>query len=134
MADITINVSRIDGTNNLSLRQGDSRPGSVGDPGDDSLQTGVSANQTIEWRLDPEPDAGRSTDITLIHVEKKGDTNSQSLLTSDIITAVDGVITATVVATAPVPGQNTESYKIGYSLNSNPQQTEIWDDPQLKMN
>ena len=137
MADITIYVSKKNGNGNqLALRQGDN------DSGNDNLETEVSVNQTIEWALDPIAHQGRNTDITLLHVKAADSSqnkyrNSQSLLTSDEISAVNGVVSGTVVAAEPpsrVPGQKPfENYQIGFSVNSDPTHTEVWDDPKLKM-
>jgi len=133
---ITIYVSRIGQSNNLSLKQG-----SV-DPGDDTLVTTVELNQSITWKLDPNPDPGRNTDITLVHV-KAADTSipkyskSQQILVEDQYTAANGVITGIVVSTAQTPtqpGQKPfENYQIGFYVNSDPNKTEVWDDPKLIM-
>jgi hypothetical protein len=133
---ITIYVSRIGQSNNLSLKQGST------DPGDDSLVTTVDLNQSITWALDPNPDAGRNTDITLLHVKAADSTqnkykNSQQILVADQYSAVNGVITGTVVATAQTPKQPGtkpfENYQIGFYANSDSTKTEVWDDPKLIM-
>jgi hypothetical protein len=133
---ITIYVSRIGQSTNLSLKQGST------DPGDDSLVTTVDLNQSITWALDPHPDPGRNTDITLLHV-KAADSNlpkyhnSQQILVNDEYSAVNGVITATVVSTSPAPKQPGtkpfENYQIGFYVNSDLNKTEVWDDPKLIM-
>ena len=137
---ITINVSRIANSTNLSLKQGESKPGTPLDPGNDALITDVDAKQTIKWQLDPHPDSGRNTEITLLHV-KAGttDSNSQQLLEKAEYTAVDGVITGKTMASLPPskPGQGPgekayEKYQIGFYLNSDSTKTEIWDDPRLR--
>jgi len=145
-ATITINVSRIGNSTNLSLRQDGSRPGQPGDPGTDLLTTDVVAGQPVVWQLDPSPDPGRNTEITLEHVKSADPTvpkfvNSQQLLENAEYTAVNGVITAKVKASPPPPGsgQNPgekafENYQIGFYLNSDPNKTEIWDDPRLRAN
>jgi hypothetical protein len=149
-ATITIYVSRIGNSDNLSLKQGTSTPGQPGDPGDDTLVTDVVANQPIEWKVDTNPDSGRNNDITLVHVKAADSSvskysNSQQLLVAAeyaavYTTLVSGVITATVKANppAPKPGQGSgeksfENYQIGYYKNSDPTKTEIWDDPKIKM-
>jgi hypothetical protein len=133
---ITIYVSRIGQSNNLSLKQGNT------DPGDDTLVTSVDLNQTITWALDPNPDQGRNTAITLMHVKAADSTqpryqNSQQLLVESEYAAVNGVITGAVVATAQTPRQPGtkpfENYQIGFYANSDPDKTEVWDDPKLIM-
>ncbi len=143
-ATITIYVSRKGNSTNLSLKQGTSSPGQPGDPGDDTLVTDVVVNQPVEWKVDPNPDPGRNSDITLVHV-KAADTsvpkysNSQQLLVNPEYTAVNGVITAAAKASlpAPKPGQGPgeksfENYQIGFYLNSDSTKTEVWDDPRLR--
>lgn len=144
-ATITIYVSRIGNSTNLSLKQGSSAPGQPGDPGGDNLETEVVASQPIEWKINPNPDSGRKNDITLEHV-KAADantpkfTNSQQLLENAEYAAVNGVVTAKVKASPPPPGRGQgpneksfESYQIGFYLNSDPSKSEIWDDPKIKM-
>lgn len=139
---ITIYVSRIGNSTNLSLKQGNSAPGSPSDPGDDTLVTSVELNQVIEWKVDPNPDPGRKNDITLLHIKAANTTipkykNSQQLLVNDQYAAVAGVITGAIVGVSLTPTQpNTkpfENYQIGFCLNSDPTQTEVWDDPKLIM-
>lgn len=145
-ATITIYVSRIGQSLNLSLKQGTSAPGQPGDPGGDDLETVVVASQPIEWKINPNPDPGRKNDITLVHVKaadasKPKFINSQQLLANPEYTSLNGVITATVKASppAPTPGQGPgkksfENYQIGYYLNSDSTKTEVWDDPKIRMN
>lgn len=144
-ATITIYVSRIGNSTNLSLKQGSSAPGQPGDPGGDELETEVVASQPIEWKINPNPDPGRNNDITLEHVKaadasKPKFINSQQLLENAEYSAVGGVITAKVKASppAPTPGQGPgkksfENYQIGFYLNSDTTKTEVWDDPKLSM-
>ncbi len=73
-ATITIYVSRIGQSNNLSLKQGDSQPGQPGDPGTDLLTTNVDANQPIVWKVDQNPDPGRNNDIILMNVKAADNT------------------------------------------------------------
>ena len=144
MADITIYVSRIGNSRNLSLKQ--NVGGVITDPQNDSLDTTVDLNQTIEWKVDPDPDPGRNNDIVLEHIkakEAKGNyINSQQILVDAEYSAVyssdsKGVITGTVVATPPIPKQPRtkpfENYKIGWRESSESSQTEHWDDPRLIM-
>jgi hypothetical protein len=145
-ATITIYVSRIGQSTNLSLKQGTSTPGQPGDPGGDDLETVVVASQPIEWKINPTPDPGRNNDITLEHVKaadasKPKFVNSQQLLVNAEYTAVSGVITAAVKASPPAPtrGQGPgkksfENYQIGFYLNSDSNKTEVWDDPKIRMN
>ncbi len=44
------------------------------DPEDDSLVTVVELNQKVKWELDPDPDSGRNTDITLENVKASDST------------------------------------------------------------
>ena len=140
---ITIWVSRIGDTTDLSLKQDNSKPGSPGDPGGDNIITTVSAKQTIYWKVNKTPDAGRNNDITLLHVKAADaslpkNANSQQLLVEDLYEANDeGVIEGVVLTSPPAssqPGQKAfENYQIGFYLNSDPSKTEIWDDPKLIM-
>ena len=130
---ITIYVSRIGQSTNLSLKQG------TNDPGDDTLITTVDLNQTIIWALDPHPDPGRNTDMTLLNVKAADSSyqNSQQILVEDPYTAVNGVITGMVVNTAQTPKQPGtkpfENYMIGWFKNEDPNKFEFWDDPKLIM-
>jgi len=145
MADINIFVSRIGKSTNLSLKQGTSTPGQPGDPGDDSLVTTVVPSQIIKWKVDPSPDPGRNNDITLKNVKASDSSiakykNSQQLLVDAEYSAVEGVITGTVKASPPPPtsGQGSgaksfENYLIGFSVNSDSTNTEVWNDPKIKM-
>jgi len=145
-ATITIYVSRIGNSTNLSLKQGSSAPGQPGDPGGDEIETDVVASQPIEWKINPNPDPGRKNDITLEHVKAADASlpkfaNSQQLLESAEYTAANGVISAKVKASLPPPrsgqGPNEkafESYQIGFYLNSDSTKTEIWDDPKIRGN
>ena len=144
-ATIIIHVSRKGQSTNLSLKLGSSQPGQPGDPGDDTLVADVVANQTIKWELDPSPDPGRNTEITLKHVKAADSSkpqykNSQQLLVDAEYTAVNGVITGTIKANPPAPkpdqgpgAKSFENSQIGFYLNSDPTQTEVWDDPRLRM-
>ena len=139
MATITIYVSLIGNSSNLSLKQG------TNDPQDDSLVTDVDPNDTVIWSLDPNPDPGRNTDLTLLHVKAADSTlprytNSQQLLVDEQYEAVNGSITGVVKQNPPPPkpgqGANAksfENYQIGFYKNSDPSHTEIWDDPRLQM-
>ncbi len=144
MADITIYVSRIGNSTNLSLKQ--VVGGVTTDPQNDSLETTVDLDQSIDWRVDPNPDPGRTSDIVLEQVkakEAKGTyINSQQILVNAEYNAVytsdpKGVITGTVVSTSPTPKQPGtkpfENYQIGWRESSDSAQTEYWDDPKLIM-
>ena len=144
MADITIYVSRIANSRNLSLKQNIN--GVITDPQNDSLDTTVDLNQSIEWKVDPTPDRGRTNDIVLEHIkakEAKGNyINSQQILVDEEYAAVytsdpKGVITGIVVATSPTPKQPGtkpfENYQIGWRESSESAETEHWDDPKLIM-
>lgn len=145
MADITIYVSRIGNSTNLSLKQ--VVGGVTTDPQTDLLDTTVDLNQTIDWKVDPNPDRGRSNDIVLEHVKAKeaigNYINSQQILVNAQYSATypttdpKGVITGTVVSTAPTPKQPGtrpfENYQIGWRAASESAQTEHWDDPKLIM-
>ncbi|MBT8205154.1 MAG: hypothetical protein KJO20_07250 [Eudoraea sp.] len=144
MADITIKVSRIGNSTNLSLKQEEN--GVITDPQNDSLDTEVDLNQTIKWKVDPSPDSGRSNDIILEHIKAKDAKgnyiNSQQILIDAEYNAVytsdpKGIITGTVVATAPTPKKPGtkpfENYQIGWRKSSESAQTEHWDDPKLIM-
>ena len=140
---ITIWVSRIDNTNDLSLKQDSSKPGTPGDPGGDNIITAVAAKQTIYWKVNPTPDEGRTNDITLVHVKAADpslpkNANSQNLLVKDLYNADNsGVITGVVLTTPPAstePGEKAfENYQIAFYLNTDPSKTELWDDPKLRM-
>ncbi len=149
-ATITIYVSRIGQSNNLSLKQGDSQPGQPGDPGTDLLTTNVDANQPIVWKVDQNPDPGRNNDIILMNVKAADNTlpnyaNSQQLLVdavynADYTTLTSGVITGAVKANppSPKPGQGPgakafQNYQIGWRKDSESSTTEHWDDPKLIM-
>ena len=140
MATINILVSLIGNSSELSLKQG------TIDPQNDSLVTDVNASDTVIWSLDPNPDSGRNTNITLMNVKASDSsqpqyTNSQQILAAAEYTAdANGVITGTVLATPPPakPGQGAnakafENYEIGFYKNSDATKTEIWDDPRLQM-
>lgn len=131
MPDIIILVSRIGQSRNLSLKQG------TNDPGDDSLETIVDVCQTIEWSLDPNPDRGRNTGITIVSIEKADSTipkyrNSQQLLQSQPSVS-NGAGNGTVVAASPGSGK-FENYSIGFTVNSDPvPRCVFYDDPRLIM-
>lgn len=130
MADINIYVSRIGQSNNLSLKD------ALSDPEDDTLTTTVDVNQSIQWSLDPSPDPGRNTDITLVSITKADATNpkyanSQQLLLADP-TVTNGVGSGTVVGTSPGSGK-FENYTIGFTVNSDSTHTVQYDDPKLIM-
>lgn len=63
--------------------------------------------------------------------------NSQQILVANEYTALNGVITGTVVGTAQTPTQPGtrpfENYQIGWIKNEDPTNTENWDDPKLIM-
>jgi len=131
MADISIYVSRIGQSRNLSLRDADNNPL------DDELTTMVSASQTIQWELDPSPSAGRNVGITIVSVTKADSSipkyaNSQQLLVADPSVS-NGVASGTVVSPSPGSGK-FENYSIGFTVNSDPDPKCIYyDDPRLQM-
>lgn len=138
MANYTIKVSRIGQSNQLSLRQGDNRPGNPGgppnpgDPGNDSLVTTVAGGDTLEWVVDSDPDSGRNSNLVL---ESVSENVSNTMLTeASPIEAVSGTISATVKQSSSVQGPRPvyDNYTIAWSEPGNP--TDHFDDPRLKMN
>ena len=131
MADISIYVSRIGQSRNLSLRDADNNPL------DDELTTMVSTSQTIQWVLDPSPSTGRNVGITIVSVTKADSSipkyaNSQQLLVADPSVS-NGVASGTVVSASPGSGK-FENYSIGFTVNSDPDPKCIYyDDPRLQM-
>lgn len=141
MADITILVSEIGQSLNLSLKQGTT------DLSGDNLTTEVDLNQNIIWKVNPNPDSGRNNNIILMHI-KSADASlpkyskSQQILVEADYAAVyteetSGVITGTVVSSSPTPTEPGkkpfENYQIGWRKDSESAATEHFDDPTLRM-